>query len=57
MKLVVIVFAVLVLAAVLTRWRSLRRAVLIVLGVLAVYAVLKLTGVIEAFAPDRDGVF
>ena len=37
--------------------RFLRRA-LYVLGALAVvYTVLKLTGVVEAIAPDRSGVF
>jgi hypothetical protein len=42
--------------AVVTRLPSVRRALLILLGLLALYAVLKMTGVIEALAPDRDGV-
>ena len=41
----------------ITRSPRARRVLHVVLGVLALYAVLKLTGVIEAIAPDRDGVF
>ena len=43
--------------AFVTRLPSVRRALLVLLGLLAFYAVLKMTGVIEAIAPDRDGVF
>ncbi len=43
--------------AVVTRLPSVRRALLVLLGLLAFYAVLKMTGVVEAIAPSRDGVF
>ncbi|HVL20294.1 MAG TPA: hypothetical protein VM422_04810 [Amaricoccus sp.] len=43
--------------AVVTRLPSVRRALLVLLGLLAFYAVLKMTGVIEAIAPNRDGVY
>ena len=54
-----LVTLVLLVAAVafVTRWPSVRRALLILLGLLGFYAVLKMTGVIEALAPDRSGVF
>ena len=39
----------------ITRSPRVRRVLHVVLAVLAVYAVLKLTGVIEAIAPDRMG--
>jgi len=57
MKIVVTLAALLLLVGFLTRLPSVRRALLLLLGILAVYAVLKLTGVIEAIAPARDGVF
>ena len=43
--------------AVVTRLPSVRRALLVLLGLLAFYAVLKMTGVIEAIGPNRDGVY
>ena len=43
--------------AVVTRLPSVRRALLVLLGLLAFYAVLKMAGVVEAIAPSRDGVF
>ena len=43
--------------AVVTRLPSVRRALLVLLGLLAFYAVLKMTGVVEAIAPSRGGVF
>ena len=43
--------------AVVTRLPSVRRALLVLPGLLAFYAVLKMTGVVEAIAPSRDGVF
>ncbi len=49
-----------VAGAILALFVRSRRARLILWGLLvalAVYAVLKGTGVIEALAPDRDGVF
>jgi hypothetical protein len=45
------------LVAFVTRLPSVRRALLVMLGLLALYAVLKMTGVIEAIAPGRDGVY
>jgi hypothetical protein len=42
--------------ALVTRSRNARRALWVVLGALAVYGVLKLTGVIDAMAPSRMGV-
>ena len=57
MKLVVTLVALLLLASFLTRLPAVRRALLALLGILALYAVLKVTGVIEAIAPHRDGVF
>jgi hypothetical protein len=57
MKYLLTLLVVLAFVAVLTRLPSVRRALLILLGLLAAYAVLKMTGVIEALAPDRQGVF
>lgn len=56
MKLLVTLVALLLLASFLTRLPAVRRALLVLLGLLALYAVLKVTGVIEAIAPHRDGV-
>jgi hypothetical protein len=47
----------LALVAMVTRARGPRRVVWVVLGLMVVYTVLKLTGAIEAMAPDRSGVF
>lgn len=44
---------VLALIAVFTRARGPRRALAVVVAVLVIYAILKVTGVIEAIAPDR----
>jgi hypothetical protein len=41
----------------MTRADALRRALYVVLGAMALYAVLKTTGVIDTWAPDRIGVF
>jgi hypothetical protein len=57
MKYLLTLVAVVGFVAVATRLPAVRRALLVLLGVLALYAVLKMTGVIEALAPDRDGVF
>jgi hypothetical protein len=56
-KLVIALIAALALAAAVTRLPAARRALLVVLGLLALYAALTVTGVIEAIAPARDGVF
>ncbi len=47
----------LALVAVVTRSRPLHRVLYVVFGLMVVYAVLKLAGVIDAIAPARDGVF
>jgi hypothetical protein len=41
----------------ITRSRSANRIFWTLLGVSVVYTLLKLSGVIEALAPDRTGVF
>ena len=57
MKYLLTLVVVVGLVAYVTRLPSVRRALMVVLGLLAFYAVLKMTGVIEAVAPSRDGVF
>lgn len=57
MKIVLTLIALLLLVSFLTRLPAVRRTLLVLLGLLAVYAVLKMTGVIEAIAPDQTGVF
>ncbi len=49
--------ALLLLLALLLRADALRRALYVILGVMVAYAVLKTTGIIDAWAPDRIGVF
>lgn len=48
------VFVVLVAAAVLTRSPRIKRIVWALVGVVVLYGVLKITGVIEAIAPSRN---
>ena len=57
MKYLVALIALGFLVGFITRSSRMRRALHILLAVLAVYAILKITGVIEALAPERDGVF
>jgi hypothetical protein len=57
MKYLLTLVLLVAVVAFVTRWASVRRALLILLGLLGFYAVLKMTGVIEAIAPDRSGVF
>jgi hypothetical protein len=45
------------LVALATRAPATRRVLLVVLAVIMLYAALKLTGVVDALAPDRMGVF
>jgi hypothetical protein len=45
------------LVALATRAPATRRVLLVVLAAIMLYAVLKLTGVVDALAPDRMGVF
>jgi hypothetical protein len=57
MKYLLTLVLLVAVVAFVTRWASVRRALLILLGLLGFYAVLKMTGIIEAIAPDRSGVF
>lgn len=55
-----LVFPVLVVVAIVmlfTRSPALRRGFHVVLALMVLYAVLKMTGVIEAILPSRDGVY
>jgi hypothetical protein len=45
------------LVALATRAPATRRVLLVVLAVIVLYAVMKLTGIVDALAPDRMGVF
>ena len=56
LRLVFLLLVVLALVAV-TRAPGARWALWVALGLVLVYAVLKLTGVIDALAPSRTGVF
>ena len=49
--------AVLALLALAARVPAARRVLYAIGGAILLYAVLKLTGVVDAFAPDRIGVF
>jgi hypothetical protein len=42
--------------ALITRAKPVLRLLYVILGLMALYAVLKLTGAIEALAPDRTGL-
>lgn len=55
LRLLLVAVLILLVAAWLTRAPRLRRAIWIVMVAIAVYGVLKATGVIEAIAPARDG--
>jgi hypothetical protein len=57
LRYVTVLVIVLLVVAMITRSRNIQRALWVVAGVAVVYTILKLTGVIEAIAPDRDGVF
>jgi VIT1/CCC1 family predicted Fe2+/Mn2+ transporter len=57
LRYLVVLIALLAVAAVLTRAPRVRRALWTVLTLVAVYGVLKATGVVDALAPARDGVF
>lgn len=43
--------------ALITRSERARRAFWVLFGLAVLYTILKLTGVIEAFAPERHGVY
>ncbi len=57
LRVLFIVVALLLLLTLLVKADTLRRALYVILGVMVTYAVLKTTGMIEAWAPDRTGVF
>ena len=57
LRIIFVIVALLLVLALLTRRETLRRVLYAILGVMVLYAVLKTTGVIDAWAPDRIGVF
>jgi hypothetical protein len=57
LRILFLVVALLLLVALFTRADTLRRALYVILGAMALYAILKTTGVIDTWAPDRIGVF
>jgi len=57
LRILFLLVALLLVLALLTRAETLRRVLYVILGLMVTYAVLKTTGVIDAWAPDRVGVF
>jgi threonine/homoserine/homoserine lactone efflux protein len=57
LRYVTVLVVILGLIAILTRSPLARRALWVMGGLAILYTLLKLTGVIEAVAPDRSGVF
>lgn len=57
LRILVLAAVLYVVAVLILRPRSLKRTLYVLGAVAAVYTVLKLTGAIEAIAPDRSGVF
>lgn len=57
LRFIILVALVSLLVAMITRSRSANRVFWALLGITVAYTLLKLTGVIEALAPDRTGVF
>jgi hypothetical protein len=57
MRYLVVAVALAILVALIARRPGARRALTALLVVLVLYAVLKMTGVIEMIAPGRDGVY
>jgi hypothetical protein len=57
MKYLIALLGVILLFSFLIRSTRVRRGLNVVLVVLVAYAILKMTGVIEAIAPNRNGVF
>jgi hypothetical protein len=51
------IIVALALVALVTRAPGPRRVLFAILGLVVLYAVLKLTGVVDALAPSRTGVF
>lgn len=57
LRILLLLVALLLLLALLIKAETLRRVLYAILAVMVAYAVLKTTGVIDAVAPDRIGVF
>jgi hypothetical protein len=57
LRFVFLVLIALGVVALVTRAPLARRALYVLLGLMVLYTVLKLTGVIDAIAPSRTGVF
>lgn len=56
LRIILLITALAAVVALLTRSQVVLRVIYAVCALLAIYAVLKVTGVIEMIAPDRDGV-
>lgn len=57
LRLLVIVVVLLAVVALLTRAPAPRRILFVLAAFAVIYTILKLTGVIDAMAPDRIGIF
>ena len=57
LRYVMVLFAGLVIVAILSGNPRTRRVLWVLAGLAILYIVLKLTGVIDAMVPDRTGVF
>lgn len=57
LRFVLVLVVAIALVAVVTRAPGPRRFLFALFGLMVVYAMLKLTGVIDAMAPSRTGVF
>jgi hypothetical protein len=57
LRFVLLLLIALALVAVIARAPGARRVLWVALAIVLLYAALKLTGVIDALAPDRTGVF
>jgi hypothetical protein len=57
MRVILLAFLGLALVAIVTGALPVRRTLTVVFVLMALYAFLKMTGVIEAIAPGRNGVF
>jgi hypothetical protein len=56
-RLFMLIVLVLVIYAAITRSRAVTRTLWVLFGLAVLYTILKLTGVVEAIAPSRSGVF
>jgi hypothetical protein len=57
LRILIVIVIILAIVAFVTRAPGLRRALIAICVAAVIYTILKLTGVIEAMAPDRIGVF